>query len=134
MSDPYYTDPGFNPAAGTFTAPQTGRYAIKATVNYSTTAAITVSIGSANPSFSVRRITPAAGNLISGLFPLLNVSLTVLTLRAILGSGTVTLAGDAALNAGDVIGLFYEADGLTLGLNLGGDDAGGIVWSVHRIA
>lgn len=34
---------------------------------------------------------------------------------------------------GDIIGLFYEADGLTISLNLGGVTNAGIVWSVHRI-
>ncbi|MPN29790.1 hypothetical protein SDC9_177243 [bioreactor metagenome] len=60
----------------------------------------------------------------------MNIAL-VLTLRAILGSGTVTLAGEVRLNAGDVIGLFYVADGLTVPLDLGGGS--GIVWSVYRL-
>jgi hypothetical protein len=72
--------------------------------------------------------------LISGLFPILNVSIVlVLTLRAVLGSGTVTLAGDVELNAGDEIGLFYESNGLSISLNLGGG-TGGVVWSIHKIA
>jgi hypothetical protein len=72
--------------------------------------------------------------LISGLFPILNVNIVlVLTLRAVLGSGTVTLAGDVELNAGDQIGLFYEANGLSISLNLGGSTSG-IVWSIHKIA
>jgi len=69
------------------------------------------------------------------LFPLLNVNVAiVLSLRAILGNGTVNLAGDVELAAGDIIGLFYVSDGLTVNLNLGGVDSGGIVWSIHRIA
>lgn len=51
-----------------------------------------------------------------------------------MGNGTVTLAGEVELTAGDTIGLFYISDGLTLSLNLGGANSGGIVWSVHRIA
>ncbi|MFX3647515.1 MAG: hypothetical protein ACE3K2_26900 [Paenibacillus sp.] len=36
-----------------------------------------------------------------------DVVITLLTQRAVLGSGTVTLAVEVALNAVDVIGLFY---------------------------
>ncbi|WP_349946578.1 hypothetical protein ABFV83_20455 [Lacrimispora sp. BS-2] len=97
--------------------------------------AITGSIGSnVNPSFAVSRTSPTATTIVSGLFPLLNTNLLVLTLRAVLGNGTVTLAGDATLNSGDVVGLFYVSSGLSLNLNLGGANTGGIVWSIHRIA
>ena len=66
---------------------------------------------------------------------MLNVNvIAVLTLRAILGNGTVTLAGEVSLTAGDVIGLFYVADGLTISLDLGGTGAPGIVWSINRIS
>ncbi|MGA3603226.1 hypothetical protein [Lysinibacillus agricola] len=119
--------------SGIFTVPTTGRYAFEATINYSTTAAISVGLGaSINPSFAIRQNT--ATNLISGLFPVLNVAVTLLTLRAILGNGTVTLAGEVNLNAGDTIDLFYNANGLTVGLTLGGANSGGIVWSCHRIS
>ncbi len=50
-----------------------------------------------------------------------------------LGNGTVTLTGDVELNAGDTIGLFYEASGLTIGINLGGVNTP-IVWSIHQIS
>ena len=61
--------------------------------------------------------------------------MTLLTIRAVLGSGTVTLAGEVQLNAEDTIGLFYEANGLTLSINLGttSSNSPGIVWSCHRI-
>ncbi|XAV02922.1 hypothetical protein MKY04_07415 [Lysinibacillus telephonicus] len=36
------------------------------------------------------------------------------------------------MNAGDQIGLFYESDGLTIGIDIGGPGSG-IVWSVHQI-
>ncbi|HCD43059.1 MAG TPA: hypothetical protein DEQ64_04880, partial [Lachnoclostridium sp.] len=132
---PYYGDSSFNATTGNFTVPATGRYSIKATINYSTTAAITGSVGNTvNPSFAVSRTSPTATTIVSGLFPILNVSLIALTLRAILGNGTVTLAGDATLNSGDVLGLLYVSSGLSLNLNLGGANTGGIVWSIHRIA
>ncbi|WP_107839373.1 hypothetical protein [Metasolibacillus meyeri] len=133
VTAPYYTTGGFNPTTGVFTVPVTGRYSFAATLNYSTTAVISLSLGSGiNPAFYMRRNSSA--NVIGGLFPLLNVSITLLTLRAILGNGTVTLAGDLLLNAGDTIDLYYEANGLTIGLNLGGVNAAGMVWSCHRIA
>ncbi|MCK9862585.1 hypothetical protein [Paenibacillus sp. ATY16] len=133
-ASPYFTSASFNAVTGNYTVPVTGRYEILATINYSTTAAITLSLGAGiNPSFAVQRTSPTATTLISGLFPLLNVNVTLLNLRAILGNGTVTLSGGVTLNAGDVIGLFYNADGLTVALILGGANSGGIVWSMHRL-
>ncbi len=134
VASPYFTTPAFNPTTGIFTVPTTGRYSFEATINYSTTAAISVTLGGGiNPSFAIRQ--NATTNLISGLFPVLNVNVAlVLTLRAVLGNGTITLAGEVNLNAGDTIDLFYEANGLTISLTLGGANSGGIVWSCHRIS
>ncbi|WGV59988.1 hypothetical protein QIH01_02280 [Brevibacillus brevis] len=133
-ASPYYGSPSFNPLNGTYTVPATGTYAIKATINYETSEAITVSLGpEITPAIEVQRITPTATNLIIGDFPVLNVNIAlVLILRTILGAGTVTLAGDVQLNAGDTVGLFYVANGLTINLNLGGGGEG-IVWSIHRL-
>ncbi|WP_144519259.1 collagen-like repeat preface domain-containing protein [Bacillus thuringiensis] len=135
VSDPYYSNALFNAVTGNFTVPATGRYTFNTTINYSTVAAITISLGAGvNPAFILRRTSPITTDLLNGLFPILNVNVAlVLTLRTILGAGTVTLTGDLNLNAGDIIGLFYEADGLTVPLNLGGNDDNGIVWSCHRI-
>ena len=133
VAAPYFNSGNFNAATGNYTVPATGRYIIQATINYSTTAAISVSLGAGvNPTFVVQRTSPTTTNLITGLFPILNTSLVILTLRAILGSGTVTLAGEVQLNTNDVVGLYYVANGLTIGLNLGGT-SGGIVWSMNRI-
>lgn len=133
-ASPYYGSPSFNPLTGTYTVPATGTYAIKATINYETAAAITVNLDPGiTPAFEVQRITPTATSLILGDFPVLNVNIAlVLTLRAILGAGTITLAGDVQLNEGDTLGLFYVANGLTINLNLGGGGEG-IVWSIHRL-
>ncbi|MGG4448169.1 hypothetical protein [Brevibacillus porteri] len=133
-ASPYYGSPSFNPLTGTYTVPANGTYSIKATINYETTAAITVNLDAGiTPAFVVQRITPTATDLIIADFPVLNVNVAlVLTLRAILGAGTVTLAGDVQLNAGDTLGLFYVANGLTINLNLGGGGEG-IVWSIHRL-
>ena len=135
VTPPYFDSATFDEVTGNYTVPDTGVYLIQATINYSTTAAITVTLGAGvNPAFVVRRTSPTTTDLISGLFPILNIDVAlVITLRAILGSGTVTLAGEVELAAGDVIGLFYEADGLTLPLDLGGADDPGIVWSINRL-
>jgi hypothetical protein len=135
VTSPYYDSASFNEVTGNYTVPAAGAYAIEATINYSTTAAITVSLGAGiNPAFVVRRTSPAVTDLISGLFPVLNVNVAlVLTLRTILGNGTVTLTGQVELSAGDVIGLFYVANGLTVPLTLGGTGAPGIVWSMVRL-
>ena len=136
MASPYYDSATFDEVTGNYTVPATGVYSISATINYSTTAAITVNLGAGiDPAFVVRRTAPVVTDLITGLFPVLNVDiLLLLTLRTILGNGTVTLAGEVELDAGDVIGLFYEADGLTVSLDLGGDGDQGIVWSIIRLA
>ncbi|SEJ49000.1 hypothetical protein SAMN05216327_111123 [Dyadobacter sp. SG02] len=129
----YADGSGLNAATGTYTVPTTGRYRVSATVNYTTTAAISIALGaSVDPRIALR-----VNNVetLSGLFPILNVNvILVLTLRAILGSGTVVVAGDLPLNAGDVLDLQYVADGLTLNLNLGGaGTTNGIVWSVRKL-
>src|SRR5690606_37551365 len=131
---PYFSHPNFDPVTGTFTVPQTGRYAISATINYQTTAALTISLGAGvDPGFAVRRISPSTTDLITGHMPILNVNVALLlTLRAVLGTGTVTLTGGVELTAGDTIGLFYNADGLSIGLNLGGAGTP-IIWSVRPL-
>ena len=134
VSTPYFNSGNFNPAMGNYTVPATGRYIIEATINYATTAVITIALGAGiNPAFVVQRSSPTVTSLITGLFPVLNVNIAlVLSLRTILGSGTVTLVGEVQLNAGDIIGLYYVANGLTVGLNLGGSGSG-IVWSINQI-
>ena len=135
VASPYFDSATFDEVTGTYTVPATGRYILEATINYATTAAVTVSLGAGvNPAFVIRRTSPVVTDLISGLFPVLNVDVAlVLTLRAVLGSGTVTLVGEVALDAGDVIGLFYEANGLTISLDLGGTEGPGIVWSINQL-
>lgn len=134
VAAPYFGSVNFNAGSGNYTVPTTGRYIIQATINYATTASISISLGAGiNPAFVVQRTSPTTTVLISALFPVLNVSVTLLTLRSILGSGTVTLAGEVQLSAGDVVGLYYVANGLTVGLTLGGV-SNGIIWSINQIA
>lgn len=133
VNSPYYGNPNFDPSTGIFTVPRTGRYHIAATINYQTTASVSVELGAGvNPAFTVRNISTSQ-DLLSGLFPILNTSLVLLTVRVILGSGTVTIAGDVELTEGDQIGLFYVDSGLNVSLNLGGTTTP-ITWSIHRIA
>nr|WP_282435642.1 stalk domain-containing protein [Paenibacillus sp. SZ31] len=127
-TSPYYGSPTFDPATGIFTAPDTGRYTIHATVNYKIGAPINVSMGrDIDPVFTVKN----NGNidLIKGYMPFLDVNIPlVLTMRTVLGSATVTLTGDVELQAGDQVGLYYEADGLPIGFSTD------IVWSIHRLS
>ncbi|MEH7016041.1 collagen-like protein, partial [Bacillus sp. JJ63] len=133
-TSPYYGNAAFDATTGVFTVPATGRYVFEATINYSTLTSLSVSLGpTVNPAFVIRRISPTTDDLISGLFPILDVSVTLLTLRAVLGDGAVTLTGDLELTAGDQIALFYVGNGLTIALDLGGTNSNGIIWSVHRI-
>ncbi|MBO9616186.1 MAG: hypothetical protein J7619_26060 [Dyadobacter sp.] len=124
---------GLNAAAGTYTVPATGIYRISAVINYSTTAAVSASIvGTIDPKIALR---VNGVETLSGLFPILNVNVAlVLSLRAILGSGTVVISGDIPLTANDVLDLQYVADGLGVNINLGGTSTtNGIVWSVRKL-
>ncbi|OAB38168.1 hypothetical protein [Paenibacillus macquariensis] len=134
-TSPYYTGTGFDPTSGNYTVPNTGRYSLKAIISYSTTAAISITLGAGvNPSFAIQRTSAPATVLVSGLFPLLNVNIALLlSLRTILGNGSVTLTADVSLNAGDIIGLFYVANGLTIALQIGGTSTAGTVWSVYEL-
>jgi hypothetical protein len=127
-ASPYYASPAFNPATGIFTAPATGKYAIHATVNYKTNVPVSISLGSGiDPFFTVKK--NGSTDLIKGYMPILDVNMAlILTIRTVLSSATVTLSGDVELQAGDEVGLYYEADGLTLGFSTD------IVWSIHRLS
>ncbi|GGH25175.1 hypothetical protein GCM10007423_09190 [Dyadobacter endophyticus] len=130
----YAAGPGLNVVTGAYTVPETGIYHVSAIVNYSTTAAVSVSLGAGvDPKINLRA--NGVTNKLTGNFPLLNVNVAlVLSLRAILGSGTVVLSGDVPLTAGDVLDLYYEADGLSITLNLGsGGTDNGIVWSMRKL-
>lgn len=129
----YAEGPGLNAAAGTYTVQATGIYRISAVVNYSTTAAISASIvGTIDPKITFR---VNGVETLSGLFPVLNVNVAlILSLKAILGSGTVVISGDVPLTVNDVLDLQYVADGLGVAINLGGTSTtNGIVWSVRKL-
>ena len=128
VNAPFYADTAFDAASGNFVVPTTGTYKIGGVVNYSTIAAVTVSMGAGvNPAFEVRR--NGGDVLAQAKLPILNVNVAlVLTLRTVLGSSAVPLDAEVQLNAGDVVGLYYNASGLALGLNLQETN-----WSIHRI-
>ncbi|SIQ99625.1 hypothetical protein SAMN05880570_3283 [Paenibacillus sp. RU4T] len=134
-ASPFYTGTGFNATTGNYTVPTTGRYSILATISYSTTASLTASIGaSVSPQFVIMRSSPTTTNLVTGNFPVLDVNVAlVLTLRVILGTATVTMTGEYSLNAGDVIGIYYVANGLTVNLNLGGASTAVTTWAIHEM-
>jgi collagen type VII alpha len=127
VDSPNFGSTNFNTTTGIYTVPATGRYSIEAIINYDTDLAIDASIG-VNPFFAVE-FTSSFEKIISGLLPLNNISVLALTLRAILGGGAVTLAGEANLTLGDTLGLYYDTNGMT-GITL---NFSNIVWSVYRI-
>jgi hypothetical protein len=97
--------------------------------------ALSIALGtSVNPYFAVQRIAPAPADLITGLVPVIAISVAIVNVRGIINNGVVTMAGDVMLNAGDTVGLFYLSTGSTIQLFLGNSGANGIVWSMHRIA
>lgn len=129
VASPYFSSPNFDAITGIYTTPAAGRYAIDAVINYNTDSALSVSIASSiNPAFEVNRTSPAA-TLLSGLLPLNNLSLTLVSIRAILGGGAVTLTGEVSLSIGDELGLYFNADAMT-GVTL---HFSNIVWAVYRI-
>lgn len=125
---PFYADTAFDTASGTFVVPTAGTYQISSVVNYSTASAVTVSLGAGiNPAFEVRR--NGTDVLAQAKLPILNVNIALLlTLRTVLGSSAVPLDAEVQLNAGDVVGLYYNANGMTLALNVQETN-----WSIHRI-
>ena len=134
-SSPFYNTGNFDATSGEFTVPATGNYLISATIPYKTTAPVTISQGAGvNPYFEVVRTSPSTASLLQASLPMLDVNIAlVLTLRSILGSGTVTIAGSVELTAGDIITLKYNANGLTIPINMGGGLGSGIVWSVTKL-
>lgn len=126
---PYFASTNFNVSTGNYTVPVDGVYTLNATISYSTNAAITGSIGSSNPTFQIRRISPTSTTLISGQFPMLNIKVALIDIRSILGGGTVNMTGSVKLSQGDILDLYYNADTITIGMTLQN-----IVWSVYRIA
>lgn len=135
VANPSYTAAGFNPTTGNFTVPTTGTYAIETTINYNLAVATSVSVGSGvNPYFEIRRVTPVPSSLMSGYLPVLNVNVVlVLTLKAVLDRGVVTLSRNVMLSAGDVIGLFYQNSGFTSSINIGGGLIPGVSWAIRKL-
>lgn len=123
---------GFEPVSGNYIVPASGIYRVSAVVNYATAAALSASLGAGvDPRIALM---VNGVETLTGLFPILNVNVAlVLTLRTILGNGAVVISGDIPLEAGDVLGLEYLSDGLTVNINLGGGGAAnGVVWSVRK--
>ncbi|MHA6485452.1 hypothetical protein ACX1C1_26515 [Paenibacillus sp. strain BS8-2] len=134
VTAPLFGSPDFNTTTGNYTVPESGRYWLAATVNYSLTSPVSIGIGgSIFPYFQVRRSAPTSTVLVSSLLPVLNLNVTLLNIRAVLGNAAVTLAGEADLDAGDVIGLYYVANGLTLTINIGLGAVNGVTWVVQRL-
>jgi collagen type I/II/III/V/XI/XXIV/XXVII alpha len=135
VTSPYYDGTGFDEAAGTYTVPASGKYSVKITINYTAPSPASSTLGSGiDPGFILRRTSPVVTTLLAGNMPVFNVNITlVLTLRTILSTGQVIMVGDVDLTVGDVIGLFYVADGLNLGLNLSGNNTPGVVWSMFSL-
>lgn len=129
VTAPFFNNTNFNATNGVYTIPVTGVYSVKATINYTTASAISIALDSSiNPFFVVKRTFPTETVLVSALLPMINLNLG-LTVRGVLGGGAVTLSGIVQLSDEDRIGLFYDADGMTVSLTLEN-----VVWSLYRIS
>ncbi len=117
-------------ATGLYTAPITGVYTTQATISYQTNSAITTQLGaSINPTFTIRRTSPTSADLLSGQLPIFYTNLVLLSLRTILAAGTITLSGVVQLTEGDTLGLYYNADGMSLALTLQE-----LRWAAYRLS
>ncbi|MBA3971933.1 MAG: hypothetical protein H0X46_07275 [Bacteroidetes bacterium] len=129
-ADPFYPGLGFD---GTnFIVPVTGRYAVKITINYELTAGVGT-VTASSPAFVLQRVSAPATNLLAGSIPKTLNTTGGITLSP---AGEVVLTGDVFLRAGDVIGLFFQPDGLSSAFefNLTADPfTPGVVWSMHTI-
>jgi hypothetical protein len=105
------------------------------TINYKTNGAITAQIGSTvNPTFIIRRTSPTTTDLVTGYVPVFNVNIALLlNLRVLISVGQVVMTGDVNLSQNDIVGLFYNSDGLTINLIIGDTGELGIIWSVHSL-
>lgn len=132
VDDPFYGGIGFDASNGIYTVPETGRYSVKAVINYSTTAAITAQLSDTIPAMVLRR---DGVDVLHGNFGVLNVNILVLNVKVMIGSGQVIVEGDLYLNEDDELSLHYVTNGATLGVSVNLGSAGSpSVWSVHRIA
>jgi hypothetical protein len=128
VASPYFSGSNFNETTGFYSVPKTGVYQTQAVISYST-GTITSQLGANSPTFIIKRTSPAANDLVTGKLPVLDVSiLALLTLKTLLSSSTVTLAGTLQLTQGDAIGLLYNANNLTLTLTLQN-----ILWAIYPL-
>jgi len=129
VASPFFSSGSFVAATGVYTVPVTGVYAMQATISYATSSVITTQLGtSINPTFSIGRLSPTTATLIRGQIPVFYTNVLVLSLRTILASSTITLSDVIRLTEGDTLGLLYNADGMTLSLDLKD-----IQWTIYRL-
>jgi hypothetical protein len=120
---PYYNDGNFNAATGAYTVPISGIYSVAAIIPYSNLVD-TYSIISM-PGFAIAR---NGTNVMWG--DLINAGFTNYRRSFV---GTVTLAGQLILTAGDAITLRYVANGHTVAYSFGPSTDRPVVWSIRQI-
>lgn len=118
VASPGFGFASFDPFTGNFTVPVTGLYQFNVTVRQSLPGSLTISLGpDIDPAIVLRRTSPVVTELAYGYLPILDVDILLgASMRAILDNGTTSFSQLVELNAGDVVGLFYEADGLTIAI------------------
>ena len=134
ISNPSFGSSSFNATTGNYTVPETGIYQMQAIVNYNTNAAITATLSAdVNPTIDIRRTSAPAATLTTAQLPIvnlnLNLGLVTLTIRAVLGGGSIAVSGLMNLSKGDILGLYYNADGMTVALTLID-----MKWLIYRIS
>lgn len=100
---------------GTFTVPTTGHYAVSAVINYSVPLAFAVTAATNPPYFSVR--INGTSDAISGTVSVIDLTPTSIPEIGLFvtGSGVVTLVGELALIAGQVVDLSFNFNGIGSG-------------------
>lgn len=105
---PFYSSINFNAITGQYTVPSTGKWSIKALVNYFT-GPITIPTTIA-PTLAIQ---VNGVDVIIAFFPVLDVIVPGINLRTMLGEASVSLEGDLLLNAGDILQIVYHPNGST---------------------
>ena len=68
------------------------------------------------------------------MMPVLDVNIALLiSLRALIGSGQVVMAGDVNLTAGDVVSISYITNGFSQNITLGSGVSPPCAWSVFSL-
>ena len=144
--NPYYISPdvSFDLATGTFIAPFTGKWSFKIDINYTASTASSNATIVVPPFFVLYTgVDPAIENLERfkrATLPVITTTRSTITgtttlpanLRILVGVASVNITGDAFLQAGQILRLYYESPSPLTTLSIGGD-TNQLTWAMHAL-